>query len=145
MTDDADRPTKGGVAVRRRPGHGGAVGAAAGGGFLASLPIVGPAFASACASCLGIGGVAASGAAVGWGTPIGIAIAIGIMAFSVWRTLRVKRLACSAEDYRRARLLVPVLTLAVGVAGYAFGAFLLAPLFEPAGQGAARPSSGLLP
>lgn len=114
----------------REVGGTGAVGIGAGSGFLASLPILGPAFASACASCVGLGGAAASGIALGWGTPVAIVVAMFVMIYSVRRTLLAKRAACSTKDYRRARVVVPLFTVSLAVAGYLLGAFVLAPLFQ---------------
>ena len=74
QTAASDDATSGDLPVPEA-GTSGAVGIGAGSGFLASLPIVGPAFASACASCVGIRGAAASGVALGWGTPLAVAVA----------------------------------------------------------------------
>lgn len=101
------------------------------GGFLASIPFVGPAFASLCASCLGAGlaGTAAAAGAVGSAGPIAYPVAGAFAVGGLWWSLRRCRGSCSVEQYKRARVTYPLLALGAGLVSYLIGAAVLPSLF----------------
>lgn len=105
----------GGALERGRSGDAGrSCGVRAGlvGGLLASLPVLGPVLGAACLSCVGFGGAAAGGAALGAGNAPASAVGGAVLALAGWRTVRRVRLASPPEERRR-RTVGALLVLAV--------------------------------
>lgn len=113
------------------------------GGLVASIPFVGPAFATLCASCLGVGlaGTAAAAATLDSAGPIAYAVAGVSAAGGLGWSLRRCRHNCSVEQYRRARILYPLFVVGAGLVSYVVGAAILPPLFVAI----ARQLQGVLP
>lgn len=122
-------------------------------GIRASLPVVGSALApvagaaiaSVCLSCIGLGGAAAFGAAIGtvvaWATPVGFVAGGLLTVLFVRRELRKRRASCSLDEYRRSRRLIVSVTLLAASASHGLGALVVVPLVRSvAGGGGGGPT-----
>lgn len=116
------------MSAERRPLYlGGVIG-----GFLASVPVLGPALGALCLSCVGFGGAAVAGAGFGFATPPFVVAGVAVFAFSWWRSLRRARRVCGPEECRRITVILPLLLGATGIATYLLIRLALVPAVDVA-------------
>lgn len=97
------------------------------GGFVASLPVLGPLLGTLCLSCVGFGGAVAAGAAFGVATPYFAAAGAAVLGFSWWRSVRKARRVCRPEESRRLSVRLPLILGATALATYLVVTLLVVP------------------
>lgn len=145
---DAMAPTESSERTLAHRGRGQPAGYGLIGGLIAAIPVLGPAFTSFCAAC--VGAAAAAGGAAGLTVAGAVrylagAAGLTVLAGASWWRLRKERQCCAPEEYGRRRVRVWGAAVITGLIAYTLATFVITPFLAGAASQLSRGFSHQLP